>query len=532
MQGFQVLVIDDLANMRSALRRICLDLGAHQCDVAADGEEALKALRSRPYDLVLCDYNLGEGRDGQQVLEEARHRKLVAPGCAFLMITAEADLPLVLGAVEGRPDDYLVKPVVRDVLALRLRRVLARKQVLRPLEQAIADDDPERAITLCETLKSQFAGQAGELARLRAELCFEAGRYDEAAALCEQALAEAELDWARFGLGRARIRQGRVDEGCRELGTLLRANAWYIEAYDWLADVHESRGDLEAACAALQSALALSDKSVRRQRRLAQLAQRLQQPALAERALRAAIRVGNGSCFAGAGEYLQLSALYESQGDTTSSLNVLREARRNLQDQPADVAEICADQVRVYQLRGAEREARITLDVAVSQAARASGQLRADTALQLAGACLSFGQQGEALKFVERAMQNATDETETAASARALLETHGLEKHAAALIDAGCEEILRLNNHGVKLYQDKRGDEAAELLMQAAERLPRNRRINLNAARVLLNLMLEQGRNVAYLQHARRYIERLRQLGESSAELERMQRVYGQLQRS
>ncbi len=47
-------------------------------DTARDtnGAEALSKMQSRRFDLVLCDYNLGPGKDAPQVLEEARRRLL------------------------------------------------------------------------------------------------------------------------------------------------------------------------------------------------------------------------------------------------------------------------------------------------------------------------------------------------------------------------------------------------------------------------------------------------------------------------
>ena len=65
------LVIDDLADMRSMIRSMLVAYGVTNIDMAGNGKDAIKSLSKTQYDVVLCDYNLGEGKDGQQVLEEA-----------------------------------------------------------------------------------------------------------------------------------------------------------------------------------------------------------------------------------------------------------------------------------------------------------------------------------------------------------------------------------------------------------------------------------------------------------------------------
>jgi hypothetical protein len=46
-------------------------------------------LLAKTRDVVLCDYNLGDGKNGQQVLEETRVRNLMLPSSVWLMVSAE-----------------------------------------------------------------------------------------------------------------------------------------------------------------------------------------------------------------------------------------------------------------------------------------------------------------------------------------------------------------------------------------------------------------------------------------------------------
>ncbi|MBS3800868.1 MAG: response regulator, partial [Thioalkalivibrio sp.] len=123
-----VLVVDDFSNMRSTLRQMLLSAGYEDIDMAASGEDAIDKLGQRRYAIVLCDYNLGEGLDGQQVLDLARDRGLIDLSTLFIMVTAETTSDMVMGAVESIPDGYLSKPFTKDLLAVRLARGIRRKQ--------------------------------------------------------------------------------------------------------------------------------------------------------------------------------------------------------------------------------------------------------------------------------------------------------------------------------------------------------------------------------------------------------------------
>lgn len=130
------LLVDDFIGIRILLRESLRNLGARHIDQAASGGEAMKLLAKTRYDVVLCDYNLGEGKNGQQVLEETRVRNLTAPSSVWLMVSAEKSVESVMGAAEHQPDAYLIKPITEGVLLTRLNRVWHKKQVFREIDQA------------------------------------------------------------------------------------------------------------------------------------------------------------------------------------------------------------------------------------------------------------------------------------------------------------------------------------------------------------------------------------------------------------
>ena len=122
----KILVVDDFAEMRTTLRGMLESYDANAVTMASSGEEAIQLISNNRYDVILCDYNLGDGKDGQQVLEEAKLRGKLPYASVFIMITAETTSFMVMGALEHQPDDYLAKPFTRTVLQSRIKRQLEK----------------------------------------------------------------------------------------------------------------------------------------------------------------------------------------------------------------------------------------------------------------------------------------------------------------------------------------------------------------------------------------------------------------------
>ena len=100
LKGIEILVIDDFASMRSMMASMLKDYGADTIRQARNGKEAIQMIEERVPHLVLCDYNLGEGKDGQEVLEESKERELLPYSSIFFLVTAENTNMMVMGAMD------------------------------------------------------------------------------------------------------------------------------------------------------------------------------------------------------------------------------------------------------------------------------------------------------------------------------------------------------------------------------------------------------------------------------------------------
>ncbi len=284
-----VLVIDDFQNMRATLRQMLLTIGVQEVDSAIKADEALERMRAKRYDIVLCDYNLGTGMDGQQLLETARAQGLVGFGTTFIMVTAENSSEMVMGALETLPDAYLTKPFTKDLLRARLLRVLPRKIPLQAVDEALRKGDRARAMALLDDLLAGKPAHLAELLRLKAELLFKGGDSAAAAALCRHILDAKPAAWALTLLGRIAAQDNQPAEAAQRFREAIALTPTYMAAHDGLAATLEASGDSRAALEVLVTAVERSAKSLPRQLRLARLAQALGQLDIAERAWRRAI---------------------------------------------------------------------------------------------------------------------------------------------------------------------------------------------------------------------------------------------------
>ena len=147
-----VLIVDPNAGLRANLQNMLNQSGVTRIESAVNASTAIKALGRKSYDIILCEYDLGggtannEGQDGQQLLEDLRHHRLIPPWSIFIMLTAEGAYGKVVSAAELAPTDYILKPFTAQVLHERIQKAVARRAALLPVYQLIAQNRPREAI--------------------------------------------------------------------------------------------------------------------------------------------------------------------------------------------------------------------------------------------------------------------------------------------------------------------------------------------------------------------------------------------------
>ena len=120
MEG-RLLVVEDDPQVRAMLTR-ALRYEGFEVAAAADGAEAMAALRSSRPDLLLLDLLLPDA-DGVELCGRLRDEGDIVP---ILMLTARDTVSDRVAGFEAGADDYLVKPFSTAELVARVRALLRR----------------------------------------------------------------------------------------------------------------------------------------------------------------------------------------------------------------------------------------------------------------------------------------------------------------------------------------------------------------------------------------------------------------------
>jgi two-component system response regulator HydG len=119
-----ILVVDDEKKLALLLEGELKEAG-HDVMTANDGDEAIRLVRARRFDVVLTDLRLGR-TDGVEVLRAAKEAD---PSCVVLLMTAYATVQSAVAAMKEGAADYLEKPVNFDKLRLVLARSLEARRL-------------------------------------------------------------------------------------------------------------------------------------------------------------------------------------------------------------------------------------------------------------------------------------------------------------------------------------------------------------------------------------------------------------------
>ena len=116
-----ILVVDDMPAMRAFVRagiKISFP-GKVQIEEADSGESAMKELKNRRYDLIVCDWNM-PGIKGTELLQWVKSQDDLK-AIPFIMLTANNEKDIVMAAIKSGISDFITKPTTIDILAKKLR---------------------------------------------------------------------------------------------------------------------------------------------------------------------------------------------------------------------------------------------------------------------------------------------------------------------------------------------------------------------------------------------------------------------------
>ena len=118
----RVLLVDDDQRLVRAVKRGLTEAG-FGVDEARDGTEALEAVATAPFDVIVLDVMLPGSLDGFAICAELRRQRVRTP---VMMLTARDAVEDRVRGLEVGADDYLAKPFAFQELLARVRALTRR----------------------------------------------------------------------------------------------------------------------------------------------------------------------------------------------------------------------------------------------------------------------------------------------------------------------------------------------------------------------------------------------------------------------
>ena len=226
-----VLVVDDMPAIRRMLRQMLQHLGV-KGDIreAGDGQEAWEVLQERPFDLVVCDINMPR-MNGLDLLRHLRATPQFQT-TPFLMISGEVSEDIVAASAESEVDGYLLKPFKIESFEGRLRSIIGKR----------------------------FQPSQGEIFFRKANELLLEGAHSEAMVVLEKLTRPPFRHQTKVLnlMGECHLALGSQKEAALCFAQAIEINPKYLRAYQNLAALLESQGDLASARGYLEEARRLS----------------------------------------------------------------------------------------------------------------------------------------------------------------------------------------------------------------------------------------------------------------------------------
>ncbi|WP_076593017.1 response regulator [Herminiimonas arsenitoxidans] len=524
LAGLTALIIEPHAGMRASIHNMLSIGGISKIEYAASSGSAIRPLKHKMFDLVICEYDLGEGQDGQQLLEDLRHHKIIPPSTVFIMVTAERNHEKVVSAAELALNDYVLKPFTAETLMDRIAKAIEKRNAFIPIYQLIEHGNLSEAINACVASERTHTRYQAEFIRLRAELHITLGELTEAEAIYSELFAKRSIAWARLGLATSLYMQDRFEEAEEMLTSLVAEKKQFLEAYDWLAKTQEARGQMQQAQTTLEHAVTRSPHALQRLRKLGNVALETGDTETAHRVFQQVINKAKFSEFREPEDHVHLVKTSIAKGEVKLVSSIIRDLAKSLANIKKTPACRALAAAMLHKHNGDTELAVEELGAAVLACKEPIG-LSNDTKMTLALNCLENGMEQDAVEVMTSVVGNASTNVAMTRAMRLFREagredlgkrvTRESKSQVVDLVSAGAEKARLGDYHG-----------AVALMSEAADKLPENPQVVFNAAVAVLKCLDSLGWDEQLGEQARTYISNARRLDPRNPRLSLLASMY------
>lgn len=273
----RVLVADDFSTMRNVIVNTLRSMGFVKIDQASNGKVVLHNLKSKKYDLLLCDWNMPPFMDGVEILETLKETGQLED-LIFIMITAERSAHNVIRAAEAILDGYLVKPIRTETVEKVLIKILLKKQMLRKGKEIFFERGEDEAVAYYEeelekiVRNNKHAGQPLWLHKAIAETYEKAGDLKrEFEKHLEILKINPKSAWTYEAMGQIYKKGGGTQKAIEAFQKALSCNEHFMKAADSLATILLENNREDEALSVIEKASEFGSDNVKRQILLEQI---------------------------------------------------------------------------------------------------------------------------------------------------------------------------------------------------------------------------------------------------------------------
>ncbi|WP_458504468.1 response regulator [Methylobacter sp.] len=484
----KILVIEDQAIIRETIKHILYSLGVRHIVEAGTGVNGIVEMRRSQFDIVLCDYNLGDGKNGQQVLEEAKHFKLLSFNAVFIMITVEQSKNMVLSALDCKPDDYLIKPFNRLQLSTRIERCIVRKEYLASIEREIDIGNIYQAIQNCEKLLQQGNKKTRlHVLKIRADLALVIRDFKAAKKIYQEILQERDIPWAKLGMIVIVFFDGNYEQAVESLQQFIGQYPMMLEAYDWLAKSYEALGNNEEALITLNLAIDLSPQAILRQQRLALLADKTENIEVAKKAYKAAVNLGKHSVYGSSSDFSGLAKAHLKSNSAGDALKILNDMNKCFFNDPDSRLRAAILEIEIQKAKNNGVVAQKPYEKAFKLNEQFGKQIARELRLEMAKISHLSGASEMTDEILADLIKTNIDDKCFIGEIDKMCNAFIGDNYANDLISRIKQELVDINNEGVNLFKEGRIKDALTIFEDAVEKMPNNQAITLSLLKIIIH---------------------------------------------
>lgn len=528
--NLSVLLIEPHAGMRAAMHAMLANSGLGSIEHAFSAGNAIRILKVRRFDLIFCEYDLGPGQDGQQLLEDLRNHHIIPLSTMFIMATAERMHERVIGAAELSPTDYILKPFTAEGLQERVEKVVRKREAFLPAYELMEQGLLREAIEFCAEQQGGQRQYAMDFLRLRADLYWRLHEAEPAEQIYRQLVAMKNIAWARLGLAKTLCMREQYEEAIDILQALVDEHPTFLDAHDWLGRAHEAAGQLAQAQAVLERAARISPHGVKRLRKLSAIALETGDMAAAEKSLRAVVEKARYSEFRDPEDNVRLIKALITRGNVEQAAAQIRDLDKTMAGLEKTPACRSISAAMVHEYTGNTDLLSQALQLALDAAHALGPLLSSDVKMELARNCLQNNREAEASEVMLEVMKASPDPA-TMAKVITIFEEAGRPELGYSLAHESREQVIKLVASGVERARSGDYQGAVDLMSQAVRKMPGNPQVVFNGAVAALKYLQNVGWEDQIGAQARSHIETMRRLDPNNSKLPALIGLYYELLR-